>query len=101
MKKCFTSQKSANRHPKKYNFNRIETLPVVERRRLGYGMKPQIKRDENGEIIYVVDKNGNKTNVPEIEVVRTNESIQHDIALKERAERKAAREAAKNNEKNV
>ena len=33
MKKCYTEQKSANRHPKKYNFNRIETMPVSFRRK--------------------------------------------------------------------
>jgi len=32
MKQIYTKQRSANRHPKKYNFNRIETMPVAARR---------------------------------------------------------------------
>lgn len=56
MKQKFTKQKSANRHPKKYNFNYIETLPVWRMRMEGYSRPEdaarhdaEIKRRQNGE----------------------------------------------------
>lgn len=35
MKQKFTKQRCANRHPKKYNFNHVETMPVFLRRAQG------------------------------------------------------------------